>query len=172
MRVKTNTGICKIKSISLYAELRYFFNHKNFRNVDLVMDINDANFILFQVEDMSEGKDFVVGNLHNLTVGEIVDDLTSQGYCDLTRLSFQPRGTCLENTIFDAGATRPYMLSSSDGFGQIVSPQKSSTLRHYFYDKLIEFDESKYTSEYLSSLPDADLLAEYKEECIIHNGGI
>lgn len=58
---------------------------------------------------------FVIGNLKLEKAEEIMNDLLTQGYVDLSVLKFQPAPEQDKLTVFDAGESLPYFVDTTIG---------------------------------------------------------
>lgn len=172
MRVKTQKGIFRVKSIEFFSETRFEFNGFMRKMTEAVTEAKYANAIKFNTDsNQSEVNpfammptDFVLGNLDNSVLIKIADDLLKVGYFDITTLQLQSEVSPMDFYDFgkgyDAYLTSFFLFCNRGIDGKVDT---NLSYRREIINKILWSASNTYDMQYLNTLSDNDLLRVFRD---------
>lgn len=122
MRIVTPKGILvEVLKAEPFVEARVQFNGDEVRLCQVAKDKTQVSGLYFTLASSDSGIGFLnqsnsmIGNLKLKKAEEIMHDLLTQGYADLSALEYQPAPEQDKLTVFDAGESLPYYVDTTIG---------------------------------------------------------
>lgn len=120
MRILTPTKkVVEITKVEPFTEARIQFNGKEARLCQITKNKELVSGLYFSLSDNSMGmfasRDLVLGNLKREKADEIMQELLTQGYADLSDIKYQENVEQDKLYVFDNGETLPYYVDDNLG---------------------------------------------------------
>ncbi len=134
MRILTPKGILvEVLKAEPFVETRVQFNGDEVRLCQIAKDKNQMSGLYFTLASSDSGIGFLnqnnslIGNLKLEKVEEIMHELLTKGYADLSVLEYQPAPEQDKLTVFDAGESLPYYVDKTIG-STVYAPASADML--------------------------------------------